>query len=1055
MTTTSALETTSTSTQGAYQFTNLTQGSYYIQFDYPIYYLPGKVWNGDPETPNVQNSVNPENGNTNCFSLEDGGVFVADVGFVYNSNPNPVPVVTSSAPTVGVTTASPTAGVTTASPTAGVTTASPTIAVTVSPPTVGVTLPPTVAVTTTLLPPSGVSTTDPTTSTVAATAPPTTVLADDTVTTTSSPTPQQSILNTTACLFCQDGIPDPMVTISTGQTCGSVKLISADHMNGSEICKIIQEGEAVCCPKPIDNACTFCPGGIPDEDFMLETAGGISCGEVQALAAKETAGTVICSILKQPESLCCPSPLDSPSCLFCDDGMPDPDYVVPGTKQTCSEMKALAGNEGNETLLCGAIQLVEGSCCPELPVTNTTLSPTKMPTPSPTSQLLGGPIFAPPTSSQPTPEYTMRICTFCEEGMIDASLEIPGTEGRTCGSQKDRTENLNGLTTLCRTIQAAEDVCCPEPIANACSFCEEGIDNLDLELPKSEGRTCGTVNALAATMEEGSELCTTLKQAESECCPLPAGLCTFCQEGIPDPSIVMSSGQSCGSMQAAVASVQSDNDLCSQIKAVESQCCPVSVPPTNPTVASTKPPTVDVSSPIFSPSPSDYLVGPVTRSGIEMLMVGVENTEKVTVWQDETAAFIVDYFKKNPGVVYDVDVNVTVMFQTGTTAVESPFPRGPIRRKLQDTSTPSVIITYVQTSTYKSKYPNSYVYDEDYIAMKPFEEDSDLYITMLQNVSSYYYPVSEVTVTVPSPTPPPTPQFPASVIMSPEASGNASDSNTKYVIIGVACGVVLIAVLAGVLIVRKRKRVNQDIAPQTRQIETDEDLESRDIINAFDSKGALDAALSNLTTCEVIPSGSEGMVHVIAPEGKLGIVVATSPQGGPAYVSDLRQESPLLGKIRPGDKIIAIDDDDVKQLPPIEISKLIARKSKNPQRKFTIMRGEDQEQEQVPSSDENNESSVVTLPASPGTNGEHTVTIIAPKGKLGVVIQNHDGGGSPYVSELREGSVLEGQIHVNDKIFSIDDEDVRELKAFHISKILASKHQNSARKIVVLRGTDE
>lgn len=994
----------------------------------------GNVWNGDPVTPNVQNSANPENGATNCFVLEDGGVFEADAGFVIQPNPNPVPAVTP-APTVG-----PTIGVT--SP--------PTVGVTTLPPTAVVTPPPTIVATTAS--PTGVST-NPTSSTVAATSPPT--ATDVTVTTTPPPTPQQSIPNNiTMCTFCQDGIPDPMVTISTGQTCGSVKSISADHMNGSEICKLIQEGEAVCCPKPtVGNACTFCPDGISDEDFMPMTAGGISCGEVQALAVKETAGTAICSILKQPESSCCPSPpMDSPPCLFCDNGMPDPDYVVPGTKQTCTEMKALAGNEGNDTLLCGAIQMVESYCCP-LPVSNTTLSPTKTPTtPLPTSKPVA-PIFD-PTSSQPTPEYTMRMCTFCEDGMIDASLEIPGTEGRTCGSQKERTENLNGLTNLCRTIQQAEDVCCPESIVNACTFCEEGIDNLDLELPDSEGRTCGTVNALAATMEEGSELCTILKQAESKCCQLPAGFCTFCQEGIPDPTIVMSGGQSCGSMQAAVASVQSDSDLCLEFKAVESQCCPVSLPPTNPSAALTRPPTVDVSSPIFSPSPLDYLVGPVTRSGIEMLLVGVENTERVTVWQENTAAFIIDYFNKNPGVVYDVDVNVTIMFQTGTAAVESPFPRGPIRRKLQDTSTPSVIITYVQTATYKSKYPNSYVYDEDYIAVKPFEEDSKGYIAMLRNVSSYYYPVSEVTVTVPSPTPPPTPQLPASVIMSPETGDNTSDNNTKYVIVGVVCGVVLIAVLAGLLIVRKRKRHNQDSDPQTvtRQIESDEDLESRDISGAFDSKRALDAALSNLTTCEVIPSGSEGMVHVIAPEGKLGIVVATSPQGGPAYVSELREESPLLGKVHLGDKIIAIDDDDVQQLSPIELSQLIARKSKNPQRKFTIIRGEDQRE--VPSSDENSDSSIVTLPESRDTKGEHTVTIIAPKGKLGVVIQNRDGGGS-HVSELRQGSVLEGQIYVNDKILSIDDEDVTELKAFHISKILASKHQNSARKIVVLRGTDE
>jgi len=1147
---TTSLAKTSTSTQGMYQFENLAEGSYYIKFEYPIYYLLGNVWNGDPSTPNVGNSANPENGMTNCFTLNDGAQFEADVAFVFNPNPNPPPA-TTPAPTAAATTPPPTLAVTTLPPTELSTVAAtppPTIA-TNQTSTVAATAPPTIATNQT--------------STVAATAPPT--AAD--VTVTSSPT-TQSVSNT--CVFCEGGIPDLMLTVPTGQTCGAVKEISADNVNGSAICNIIQIEETVCCPKLIANPCTFCEDGIPDEDSMPESAGGATCGEVKALTIKESADSVICSILQQPESSCCPPPPPPPDnpCLFCEGGMPDPgfSFVVDGTEKTCAELKSLVGKEGKETDLCATIQDVEYLCCrqtPPTPDTNPppTIGPTSIePTSNPTSTtyLPTSELFDTPTSSQPTPAYMSKICTFCKDGMIDASLEIPGTQGRTCGSEKDRAESLNGLTPLCRSVQQAQDVCCPEPITNPCTFCEEGIDNLDLELPQSGGRTCGTVNTLAATMEQGSELCTTLKQAEILCCPLPAKFCTFCPEGIPDPTIVMSGGQSCGSMQASGASIPSNSDLCSEFQAVESQCCPVSVsvPPTKSPSAATKPPTDDVGSPI-SPLPSDSdLVGPVTRSGIEMLLVGVENAGQVTVWQDYTKAFIEDFFKKNPGIVYDVNANITFISQTATAGVESIAPRGPIRRQLQKTSAPSVKIIYVQTTTYKSKYPDSYAYDEDYIAEKPFKEDPEGYIAMLKRLSSYYDPVTEVTVTVPSPTPPPSPPLPASV-KSPEASDNTSDNNTKSIIIGVVCGVILVAVIAGLLIVRKRKMSrNRDSAPQTitRQFESDEDLENRDMSDAFESKGALAAAaaLSNLTNCEVISSG-EGMFHVIAPEGKLGVVVATSPQGGPVYVADLREDSPLLGKVHLGDKIIAIDDDDAQQLSSTEVSKLIARKSRNPQRKFTILREEapssdeandavvaapansssedfihvvapegklgvvvatspqggpayvvdlredspllgkvhlgdkiiaiddddvqqlsstevskllarksrnpqrkltilrEEDQEEAPSSDEANDA-LVSESAFVDSNSEHTVTIIAPKGKLGVVVQNR-GGGSPFVSDIREGSVLEGQIQLNDRILSVDDQDVRELKAFHISKILASKNQNSARKIVVSRGT--
>ena len=51
--------------------------------------------------------------------------------------------------------------------------------------------------------------------------------------------------------------------------------------------------------------------------------------------------------------------------------------------------------------------------------------------------------------------------------------------------------------------------------------------------------------------------------------------------------------------------------------------------------------------------------------------------------------------------------------------------------------------------------------------------------------------------------------------------------------------------------------------------------------------------------------------------------------------------------------------------------------------------------------------------------------------------------------------MLDGMIQLNDIIISIDGDDVRTLKAFHISKILASKSANKERKIEVSRGAME
>jgi len=52
----------------------------------------------------------------------------------------------------------------------------------------------------------------------------------------------------------------------------------------------------------------------------------------------------------------------------------------------------------------------------------------------------------------------------------------------------------------------------------------------------------------------------------------------------------------------------------------------------------------------------------------------------------------------------------------------------------------------------------------------------------------------------------------------------------------------------------------------------------------------------------------------------------------------IKYNSPLQGKLLVGDKLLAIDDDDVKYLSAIDVSKIISRKSNNLQRKFTVLR---------------------------------------------------------------------------------------------------------------------
>jgi hypothetical protein len=79
--------------------------------------------------------------------------------------------------------------------------------------------------------------------------------------------------------------------------------------------------------------------------------------------------------------------------------------------------------------------------------------------------------------------------------------------------------------------------------------------------------------------------------------------------------------------------------------------------------------------------------------------------------------------------------------------------------------------------------------------------------------------------------------------------------------------------------------------------------------------------------------------EVVAPAGKLGVVIDT-PTEGPPTVFDIKKNSPLLGQISIGDHLIRVDEEDVSTYSAVRVSKLIGEKAKNPQRKFLLTRQE-------------------------------------------------------------------------------------------------------------------
>lgn len=97
---------------------------------------------------------------------------------------------------------------------------------------------------------------------------------------------------------------------------------------------------------------------------------------------------------------------------------------------------------------------------------------------------------------------------------------------------------------------------------------------------------------------------------------------------------------------------------------------------------------------------------------------------------------------------------------------------------------------------------------------------------------------------------------------------------------------------------------------------------------SFDSEGQYRDEESNM---------KEEVIEVDAPAGKLGVVIDTPDDGAPV-VHAVKDSSVIADQICVGDKLIAVDDEDVRSMTAIKVSKLISKKSANPSRKLTIVR---------------------------------------------------------------------------------------------------------------------
>lgn len=78
-----------------------------------------------------------------------------------------------------------------------------------------------------------------------------------------------------------------------------------------------------------------------------------------------------------------------------------------------------------------------------------------------------------------------------------------------------------------------------------------------------------------------------------------------------------------------------------------------------------------------------------------------------------------------------------------------------------------------------------------------------------------------------------------------------------------------------------------------------------------------------------------GLYDVFAPPGPLGIVVDTSHDG--PVIHSMKPASSLAGLVSAGDIIVGLDDMDTRSMTAATLTRLMAKRSLQPERKLTLL----------------------------------------------------------------------------------------------------------------------
>jgi len=476
-----------------------------------------------------------------------------------------------------------------------------------------------------------------------------------------------------------------------------------------------------------------------------------------------------------------------------------------------------------------------------------------------------------------------------------------------------------------------------------------------------------------------------------------------------------------------------------------------------------------------------------------MTIRGIGRLDDVEAWSAATAGYVMSYFNltnDDPG-AFDVTASIIVTNQKGSDDSLFERERGLVwgRRRLgggggrrAEADFEYVEVTYDQESMYRTPDPDEY--DGEYVATTPFgtREGTEGYLATLRDLSPHFDDVESIgspLVRYDEDGKDDKDDRGKDEVQNPpdDGKGKEKDNTRISIIIAVCAGVVILVVIVAVAL---RKRKKQEYlepvgnGPPSSMRRIDDDLEngtdgtSVGVSSSTSARSRLISPSQPNSSSSVPENAAPNiiMLQVLVPAGKLGVVVDTPPTGGPAYICEVKDISPILGQVRLEDKILAVDDVDVQRMSAVNVSRLLAKKSKQAQRRITVLRevgpddGPAMTEATAMSAVYDSASSRILAMTSDAIQEreERRLDVVAPGGKLGLVLVAPESPAPPgpaYVFDVREDSPLFGRIRLRDKIIAVDDEDVREMSAVDVSKLLGKKSQNTRRKITVLREVDD